>query len=70
MWWIIDYLKLDSFELVQNMAKVINKDNASDSIAFRDGWLARNTALMNVLHGLSQDKKYYDKMKQTKKEVI
>lgn len=70
IWWIIDYLKLDSFELVQNMAKVINKDNASDSISFRDGWLARNTALMNVLAESTKKKEYFDRLSQKKKTVI
>lgn len=70
MWWIVDYLKLDSFELVQNMAKVINKDNASDSISYRDGALWRNEALMQVLTESTKKKEYYDKLTQKKKTVI
>jgi len=70
MGWIVDYLKLDSFELVQNMAKVINKDNASDSITYRDGALWRNEAMMKVLSESTTKKEYFDKLQQKKKTVI
>jgi len=52
------------------MAKVINKDNASDSIAYRDGALWRNEALMKVLSESTKKKEYYDKLSQKKKTVI
>ena len=68
--WIIDYLKLDSFELVQNMAKVINNSNASDSIAYRDGALWRNESLMKLLSESTNKKEYYDKLTQKKKNII
>jgi len=70
MGWIVDYLKLDSFQLVQNMAKTINKDNASDSISYRDWALGRNEALMKLLSESTQKKEYYDKLQQKKKTVI
>lgn len=37
---IINYMKLDRFELVANLAKVIDSNNASQIIAYRD-WAIR-----------------------------
>lgn len=70
MWWIIDYLRLDSFKLIQWIARTINKDNASEVIAYRDGAIGRNEALINLLSEMTQTKEYYDKLKQEKKEII
>lgn len=39
---IIEYLRLDSYELVKNLAQVTNKENSSEIIAYRDGALGRN----------------------------
>lgn len=39
---IIEYLKLDSYELVKNLARRTNSENASNIIAYRDGALGRN----------------------------
>ena len=50
---IVEYLKLDSFELVKNLAKTTNKDNVSEVIAFRDGALSRDEALMDRLQKLA-----------------
>jgi hypothetical protein len=33
---IIHYLKLDTFEIVKNIAGTMNKDNVSEVIAYRD----------------------------------
>jgi hypothetical protein len=33
---IIEYLKLDAYELVKNLAKVTSSENASNIIAYRD----------------------------------
>ena len=33
---IKNYLRLDTFELVKNLAKTVNKENVSEIIAFRD----------------------------------
>jgi len=52
------------------MAKVTNKDNASDSIAYRDWGLWRNEALLNLLSESTKKKEYYDKLTQKKKTVI
>jgi len=43
---IIDYLKLDTFEIVKKLATITNSTNASETIAYRDGALSRNEALM------------------------
>ena len=46
---IADYLVLDSYELVRNLAKTANSSNASEVIAYRDGALSRNEAAITVL---------------------
>ena len=50
---IIEYLKIDSFELVKNLAKTTNKDNVSEVIAYRDWALWRNEALTERLQKLA-----------------
>lgn len=46
---IVEYLKTDSAALVENLAKVTNSSNASNLIAYRDGALGRNKALIEKL---------------------
>lgn len=46
---LIEYLKLDTYLLVQNLAQVTNKDNVSEVIAYRDGAIGRNQALIERL---------------------
>jgi transposase len=46
---IIDYLKLDSFLLVKSIAKTINTANSAEAIAYKDGALGRNDALIDAL---------------------
>lgn len=46
---LIDYAKLDSYELVKNLAKVTNRANVAETIAYRDGALGRNEALIQIL---------------------
>lgn len=43
---LVEYLKLDSYKLVQNLAQVTNSDTAANIIAYRDGALGRNEALI------------------------
>ena len=50
---IVEYLKLDSFELVKNLAKVTNSTNTAEIIAYRDWALWRNEALMEKLKKLA-----------------
>ncbi len=70
MSWIIDYLRIDSFKLTQWIAQTINKDNASDVIAYKDWALWRNEVLIKLLKESTKEKKYFDKMKQELKKVI
>jgi len=49
---LIDYLKRDSYELVKNMARVTDSQNASNVIAYRDGALGRNEALITTLSNI------------------
>ena len=43
---IVDYLKLDRYELVANLAKVIDSNNASQIIAYRDWAISRIEVLI------------------------
>ena len=54
---IIDYLKLDSYEFVKTIWGVITSDNAVESIAYVDGALQRNEALIKALKKYSEEKK-------------
>lgn len=49
---IIEYLKLDAYELVKNLAKVTSSENASNIIAYRDWALSRIQALIERLSSL------------------
>lgn len=66
---ISEYLKLDSYELVKNMAKVMNKDNASEVMAHRDGGLQRNDSLIKILDKLTVEKTFQDKFTGEKKTI-
>jgi hypothetical protein len=46
---IVEYLKKDTFELVKNLASVTNSENAATIIAYRDGAISRNDALIKTL---------------------
>lgn len=50
---IIDYLKLDRFELVANLAKVTDWKNASQIIAYRDWALRTVETLLSKLEKFS-----------------
>ena len=66
---ILDYLELDNYELVKNLAKVTNWDNVVEIIAHRDWWLARNFALKELLLNAKAKKATFaDKIKGKKKE--
>lgn len=60
---IIHYLKLDTFELVKNIAWLVNKDNVSEIIAYRDWALQRNESLIKFLEKFAVEKTKYDKLK-------
>ena len=62
---IIEYLKLDSFELVKNIAKVINSQNSSEIIAFRDWALQRNWTLKELFEKIvkESEKPIHNKLK-------
>jgi len=60
---IIEYLDLDTYELVKNIAWTINKENSSQVISFMDWWVARNCALKEVLKkNVKRKTEYLDKM--------
>jgi len=61
---IISYLKLDSFEMVKNIAWTVNKENASEVIAYRDWALQRNESLIKFLSKFkSAEKNKIDRIK-------
>lgn len=46
---IVNYLDLDSYKLVEQIARTVNYDNSAEVIAHMDWWLARNFALRDML---------------------
>jgi len=66
---IAEYLRLDSYELVKNMAKIMNRDNASEVMAHRDGALQRNESLIRMLDKLSKEKTVHDRIKSETKVI-
>ena len=60
---IIEYLKLDTYELVKNLSKVVNKWNAAETIAYRDGAIGRNEALSKLLSESNVDKSFVNRIK-------
>lgn len=60
---IVQYLKLDNYELVKNLAKITNKENVSETIAYRDGAIGRNEALIKVLSEAIKSKTFINRVK-------
>jgi hypothetical protein len=60
---IIEYLKVDTYELVKNLAKVTNNGNAAETIAYRDGAIGRNEALSKLLSESNVDKSFVNRIK-------
>ena len=60
---LIEYLKLDTYELVKNLSKVVNKGNAAETIAYRDGAIGRNEALTKLLQESNVDKSFVNRIK-------
>lgn len=59
---IIEYLKLDNYELVKNLAKVTNSQNVANIIAYRDGAIGRNEALIERLSGIKTIDTFKDRI--------
>ena len=59
---IINYLTLDSYEIVKNMAKVVNNENASQVLSYRDWALQRNEELKKFLSKFVTEKKTMPKL--------
>lgn len=60
---IVQYIGNDTYEIVKNLAKVTNEGNAAAVIAYRDGALSRNDALMGTLKEAIKGKTYVDRLK-------
>lgn len=67
---IIEYLKLDSYKLVENLAKVTNSENASNIIAYRDGALGRNQALIERLQKLQKKPAFTNRIEGIQEEIV
>jgi len=60
---IINYLDLDNYSLIKNLANITNKDNVIEVIAHKNGALQRNLALKQLLKGcINEKKEFKDKM--------
>lgn len=59
---LVEYLKFDSLKLVQNLAQVTNRDNVSEIIAYRDGALGRNEALIERLSKIQSKTVFTDRI--------
>lgn len=66
---MIDYLKLDTFKLIQWMWKIVNNDNALQILSFRDWALTRNEQMIQLLSQYTWEKKYFDRMEQKERTV-
>ena len=65
---LIDYLKLDSYELTKSIPWVLNESNVIQAIAYIDGALQRNENLIKSLSKYSKEvKKAPEYMKTNKK---
>lgn len=60
---LLQYIKIDSYKLVKNLAKVTNSSNASETIAYRDGALGRNEALIQLLSESIKGKSFQNRIK-------
>lgn len=60
---IIEYLRLDSFEFTKWIAWVVNKDNVSEVLAYRDWALQRNEALIKFLSKFTKETEKLDRLK-------
>lgn len=65
---LIEYLNIDNYEIIKSIAKVTNKENFSNTIAFRDGALGRNSALIKILREVSKEKTFINR--EEGKEVV
>jgi hypothetical protein len=66
---LTDYLKLDAYELVKNLAKTINSDTAPIVIAYRDWALRTINTLITALSKVKGKWEFFDRMKQEKKRL-
>lgn len=59
---IVEYLKLDQYELVKNLAKIMNDWNVANVIAYRDWALSRIQALIDRLQSLPTSDSFADRI--------
>lgn len=59
---LVEYLKLDSYELVKNLASRTNSENAWNIIAYRDWALGRNEGLIQKFSGMRAPTEYKNRI--------
>ena len=65
---ICGYLKHDNQEMIKNLAKTMNPENHAMLIAYKDGAIWRNEALIKKLETLKKDK-FNDRLEGTEKVI-
>jgi hypothetical protein len=65
---ICGYLKHDNQEMIKNLAKTMNPENQAMLIAYKDGAIGRNEALIKKLETLKKDK-FNDRLEGTEKVI-
>lgn len=65
---IQEYLKADNQELIKNLAQVMNPSNQATLIAYKDGAIGRNEALIKRLESLKKDS-FHDKLEGLSKPI-
>ena len=65
---IQEYLKIDNQEMVANLAGAMNIGNKAMVVAYKDGAIGRNKALIQKLETLKKDT-FYDKLEGTKRVI-
>ena len=59
---LINYLKIDSFNLVKNIAKTVNKSNFAETAIYIDGALSRNDAFIKVLYESTKNRTFLNRI--------
>ena len=61
---ILDYLKLDNYYLIKNIANAINQWNEKQILTWLDWCMSRNDALIKLITKYAKAKEWFDKIKQ------
>lgn len=59
---LAQFLKIDNYEIVKNLAKITNRTNAAETIAYRDGALRSNEGMIKILRESIKWKTYVNRV--------